>query len=74
MTPCQQILEQYCIATRYSRRSPNVLIISPEFELRVLAEIVDNEKASNIYKGLRIVHSKDVETFELAFICEVTHV
>jgi hypothetical protein len=68
MTPCDRILEQYCIATRYTRRSPNVLIINPRFELKVLAEMVENPTWFNVYHSLKVVHTEDIDEFQLAFV------
>ena len=68
MSPCQQILERYCTAARYTRQYPNMLIINPGFELRVLADIEKDDKLLPIYRTLRVVHSNDVDDFELASV------
>jgi hypothetical protein len=70
MTPCERILEAYCVAARNSRHSPNILIVNPNFELRVQAEMIQNSAALNIYNGIKIIHSEDIEEFQLVFAYE----
>jgi hypothetical protein len=72
MTPYELISEQYAIATRWTRHAPNRLIVSPAYYAELCRELDTHSRET--YYGLKVLVSKDVEEFELAFVYEVTDV